>query len=123
MLAGIARSVREHGRPSSPPLMLYGGETVVTMRGPPSGARGGRNTELLLSFAVANAGRNGVWALACDTDGIDGSGDAAGAMVTPFSLLRAKASGPLPRDLLDGHRSFQLFDAIGDLLRTGPGRP
>ena len=121
VLAGIARSVREHGHPSSPPLMLLsGGETVVTMTGPSDAARGGRNTELLLSFAVANAGRDGVWALSCDTDGIDGSGDAAGAMVTPSSLARAEAHGLLPRDLLDGHQSFHLFDAIGDLLRTGP---
>ncbi len=121
VLAGIARSVREHGHPSPPPLMLLsGGETVVTMTGLSGAARGGRNTELLLSFAVANAGRNGVWALACDTDGIDGSGDAAGAVVTPSSLARAEAYGLLPRDLLDSHRSFQLFDAIGDLLRTGP---
>ncbi len=121
VLAGIARSVREHGHPSPPPLMLLsGGETVVTMTGLSGAARGGRNTELLLSFAVANAGRDGVWALACDTDGIDGSGDAAGAMVTPSSLARAEACGLPPRDLLDSHRSFELFDAIGDLLRTGP---
>ncbi len=122
VLAGIARAVREHGHPLPPPLMLLsGGETVVTMRGAASGdARGGRNTELLLSFAIANAGRDRIWALAGDTDGLDGSCDAAGAIVTPSSLRRADASGLLPRDLLDGHRSYQLFDAIGDLVRPGP---
>ena len=122
VLAGIARSVREHGQPLPPPLLLLsGGETVVTMRGPPTGdEQGGRNTELLLAFAVASGGRPGVWALAGDTDGIDGSSDAAGAIVTPSSLGRAGAAGLAPRDLLDTHRSYRLFDTIGDLVVTGP---
>ena len=64
--------------------------------------------------------RAGIWALDRDTDGIDGSAEAAGAIMTPSSLARAEAGGLLPRDLLDGHRSFQPFDTIDDLLWTGP---
>ncbi len=77
VLAGIACSVRERGHPPPPLMLLSGGETVVTMTSPSDAARGSRNTELL-SFALANAGRDEVWAFACDTDGIDGSGDSAG---------------------------------------------
>ena len=122
VLAGISRSVREHAQPMPPPLLLLsGGETVVTMQSAPTGdEQGGRNTELLLSFAVASRGRPGIWALAGDTDGIDGSSDAAGAIVTPSSLQRAESAGLAPRDLLDAHQSYRLFDALGDLVVTGP---
>jgi hydroxypyruvate reductase len=120
VMAGIARSVAAHGLPVAPPaLLLSGGETTVTL-GCKSAGRGGRNTEFLLGLAVALAGAPGIWAAAGDTDGIDGTEDAAGAIVAPDTLARARAVGLDPRAILDGHDSYRLFDAIGDLIRTGP---
>ena len=120
VMAGIARSVATHGHPlPAPALLLSGGETTVTIGHGPAG-RGGRNTEFLLGLAVALAGAPGIWACAGDTDGIEGTEDAAGAIVTPDTLARARAAGLDPRAVLDGHDSYGLFDAIGDLIRTGP---
>ena len=120
VLAGIASSARLHGHPVSPPCMLLsGGETTVTIGSGPAG-RGGRNMECLLSLAIGLAGRPGIWALAADTDGIDGTEDAAGAICTPDTLDRAQAAGLDPRGLLAGHDSYTLFSALGDLVRTGP---
>jgi hydroxypyruvate reductase len=120
VMAGIAHSVAVHGLPlPAPALLLSGGETTVTIGTGPAG-RGGRNTEFLLSLALALAGQPGTWAAAGDTDGIDGTGDAAGAIVTPDTLARARAAGFDPRAVLDRHDSYRLFDAIGDLIRTGP---
>ena len=120
VMAGIARSIATHGLPlAAPAILLSGGETTVTIGQGPAG-RGGRNTEFLLALAVALAGTPGVWAAAGDTDGIDGTDDAAGAIVTPDTLARARAAGLDPRAVLDGHDSYSLFDAIGDLIRTGP---
>ncbi len=99
--------------------MLSGGETTVTLGQGPAG-RGGRNTEFLLGLAVALAGMAGVWAIAGDTDGIDGTDDAAGAIVTPDTLVRARGAGLDARAVLAAHDSYRLFDAIGDLVRTGP---
>jgi len=120
VMAGIARSVRMHGSPlPAPALLLSGGETTVTLGQGPAG-RGGRNTEFLLGLAVALAGAAGVWAIAGDTDGIDGTDDAAGAIVTPDTLHRARTAGLDARAVLAAHDSYGLFDAIGDLVRTGP---
>ena len=120
VMAGIARSVRDHGLPlPGPALLLSGGETTVTI-GSGKAGRGGRNTEFLLGLAVALAGTPGIWAAAGDTDGIDGTEDAAGAIVTPDTLSRAVATGLAPRTVLAAHDSYSLFDAIGDLIRTGP---
>lgn len=120
VMAGIARSVASHGQPlPAPALLLSGGETTVTIGQGPAG-RGGRNSEFLLGLALALAGQPGIWAVAGDTDGIDGSEDAAGAIVTPDTLARARAAGQDPRAALDRHDSYTLFDAIGDLIRTGP---
>ncbi len=120
VMAGIARSIATHGLPlAAPALLLSGGETTVTIGQGPAG-RGGRNTEFLLGLAVALAGAPGIWAAAGDTDGIDGTDDAAGAIVAPDTLARARAAGLDPRAMLDGHDSYSLFDAIGDLIRTGP---
>jgi hydroxypyruvate reductase len=120
VLAGIARSVATHGQPLKPPaVLLSGGETTVTIAGGPAG-RGGRNTEFLLSLAVALGGAPGIWAMAGDTDGIDGTEDAAGALVTPDTLARARVQGLDPRAVLTAHDSYTLFDRIGDLIRTGP---
>lgn len=119
-LAGIARAVRAHGHPlPAPCLLLSGGETTVTI-GPEGAGRGGRNTECLLGLAVALEGTPGTWALMGDTDGIDGTEDAAGAVATPDSLARARAAGLDPRAVLAQHDSYGLFAAIGDLVRTGP---
>ncbi len=120
MMAGIARSVRAHGQPLAPPaVLLSGGEATVTIGRGPAG-RGGRNTEFLLGLAVALGGAPGIWAAAGDTDGIDGTEDAAGAIVAPDTLARARAAGIDPRAALEGHDSYSLFAAIGDLIRTGP---
>ena len=120
VLAGIALSVRTHRQPLPPPaLLLSGGETTVTIRGGKAG-RGGRNTEFLLGLGVALAGAPGIWAAAGDTDGIDGTDDAAGAILAPHSLARARAAGLDPLAVLAEHDSYSLFDALGDLIRTGP---
>jgi hydroxypyruvate reductase len=120
VMAGIAKSVRTHGQPiRSPALILSGGETTVSIGKGPAG-RGGRNTEFLLSLAVTLAGADGIYAVAGDTDGIDGTEDAAGAIVTPDTLARAVASGQNPRAVLAAHDSYSLFDVTGDLIRTGP---
>jgi len=121
-LAGIARSVAEHGLPVRPPcVLLSGGETTVTLRpgdGPPG--QGGRNTEALLGFTLATAGRPGTWALMADTDGIDGVEAAAGALATPDTLPRARAAGLDPRDALRRHDATTLFGALENLVITGP---
>ncbi|MCM2443501.1 glycerate kinase, partial [Agrobacterium vitis] len=82
--------------------------------------RGGRNTEFLLSLAVALKGASGIWAIAGDTDGIDGVEDAAGALVAPDSLIRMRDAGIDPRATLSAHDSYTAFKAIGDLVVTGP---
>lgn len=119
-MAGIARSVKVHGQPvSGPAVLLSGGETTVTMKSETSG-RGGRNTEFLLSLALAAKGEPGIWALAGDSDGIDGSEDAAGAVITPSTLARASAAGFDPQDALAAHDSYSVFASLGDLVYTGP---
>src|SRR3984893_16988223 len=86
--AGIARQCGDWGQPLEIPCVLIsGGETTVTVRG---NGRGGRNAEFLLSLGIATDSRNGIWALAADTDGIDGSEDNAGAILTPDTLQRAR---------------------------------
>jgi glycerate 2-kinase len=82
--------------------------------------RGGRNTEFLLSLAVALDGMADVWAISGDTDGLDGMDDIAGAIVTPDTLARARAKGLDPRAMLTAHDSHSLFDTLGDAIRTGP---
>lgn len=120
VMAGIANSAALHGMPVKvPAVLLSGGETTVTLGGTKPG-KGGRNTEFLLSLAVALDGREGIHALAGDTDGIDGSEDAAGAIITPDTLARATAAGLDPRAVLAAHDSYSLFDRIGDLVKTGP---
>jgi glycerate 2-kinase len=119
VMAGIARSIVEHGHPLAPPcVLLSGGETTVTVRS--RAGRGGRNTEFLLGLAIQLQGTPGVWALAADTDGIDGSEASAGAIVTPDSLARAGALGLVPRELLAANDAWVFFDRLGDLVTTGP---
>jgi len=105
-----------------PTVLLSGGETTVTLDGRNTG-RGGRNTEFLLSLACALEAREGVWALAADTDGEDGANlGAAGAFVAPDTLKRAAVAGLDPRAHLNDHDSGSFFDALGDLVITGPTR-
>lgn len=120
VMAGVAHSVITHGTPvARPAVLLSGGEGTVSI-GSGKAGRGGRNTEFLLGFAVAAAGAGGVYAVAGDSDGIDGTEDAAGAIVTPTTLARGKAEWLDARAFLAGHDSYSYFDAIGDLVRTGP---
>jgi glycerate 2-kinase len=120
VLAGIARSIRVHGQPVAPPaVVLSGGETTVTL-GNAAAGHGGRNTEFLLALALELGGVAGIWALAGDTDGLDGMDDIAGAILTPDALARARAMGLDPRAMLAGHNSHTLFDTIGEAIRTGP---
>lgn len=118
-MAGIARSVREHGTPATPPcVLLSGGETTVTLKG--SSGRGGRNTTFLLGLALSLAGCEGIWAIAADSDGKDGNLDAAGAMVGPDTLARARALGLDPRAMLAANDAGTFFERLGDLVVTGP---
>jgi len=114
-------AARLAGEPTArPTVWLSGGETTVTLAGGPVG-RGGRNTEFALALANALQERDGVWALAADTDGEDGaSGGGAGAIVAPDTLVRARVAGFDPARSLVEHDSGSLFAGIGDLVVTGP---
>jgi glycerate 2-kinase len=116
--AGIARQVARYGQPGEPPLLLLsGGETTVTVKGQ---GRGGRNAEFLLALAVALDGHPGIHAIACDTDGIDGTEDNAGALIAPDSLARGWAKGVNAKTFLANNNGYGFFDALGDLVKTGP---
>jgi hydroxypyruvate reductase len=118
--AALAREVRMYGQPARAPVaLLSGGETTVTLRGK---GRGGRCTEFLLSLAVALDGLDDTWAIACDTDGIDGSEDNAGAVLTADALVRARARGVSARARLDDNDGYGFFEQLGDLVVTGPTR-
>jgi hydroxypyruvate reductase len=117
--AALARQVARRGQPfAAPCVILSGGETTVTVRS--KGGRGGRAGEFLLGTAVALQGEPHVWALAADTDGIDGVEDNAGAIVTPDTLQRAAAAGLSAQDHLDRNDAYSFFHALGDLVITGP---
>jgi len=116
--AGIARSAADHGHPLRPPaVLLSGGETTVTVKGK---GRGGRNAEFLAGLAVGLHGAPGIHALAADTDGIDGSEDNAGAVITPDTLARARAAGLDVAALMADNDCYSLFAALDDLIVTGP---
>jgi hydroxypyruvate reductase len=118
VMAGIALSVRRHGHPARPPVVLLsGGETTVTVRGQ---GRGGRNAEFLLALAVALQGEAGVHAIAGDTDGIDGSEDNAGARIDPSTLARAAAKNLDAKARLADNDAYAVFAALDDLIVTGP---
>jgi hydroxypyruvate reductase len=119
-MAGMALACSRHGFPAKIPcVLLSGGETTVTVRG---NGRGGRNTEFLLGLALALGGASGIHALAADTDGIDGSEDNAGAFVTPDTLARARAAGVDALAHLSANDAWGFFEALDDLLVTGPTR-
>ncbi|MPZ45179.1 MAG: DUF4147 domain-containing protein [Betaproteobacteria bacterium] len=118
VMAAIARQVVRHGEPvPAPCVLLSGGETTVTVRG---NGRGGRNAEFLLALALALDGEANVYALAADTDGIDGTEDNAGCMATPDSLARARALGLDSKAMLQANDGYTLFAAIDGLVSTGP---
>lgn len=119
--AALARAVARRGEPFAKPcVILSGGETTVTVDSRRPAGQGGRATEFLLGCALALQGEPGVHALAADTDGIDGVGPHAGALLTPTSLARARALGLNPQALLDAHDSASFFQPLGDLLVPGP---
>jgi hydroxypyruvate reductase len=118
MHAAIAREVIASGRPARPPLCLVsGGETTVTLRG---GGLGGRNQEFVLAAAIDLAGLERVAVLSAGTDGTDGPTDAAGAIATGRTVWRAQAAGLDPARFLADNDSYHFFEALGDLLKTGP---
>ncbi len=118
LMAGMAQSVARHGEPfEAPCVLLSGGETTVTVRGQ---GRGGRNVEFLLALGLALRGEPGVWALAGDTDGVDGAEDIAGAVLRPDTLERAGAAGMRAADRLDDNDGHGFFSALGDSVLTGP---
>lgn len=104
-------------------VLISGGETTVTVDDATTpGGRGGRNCEYLLALAIALDGAPGIHALACDTDGIDGTEDAAGAFISPDTLARARDAGLDPAAMLRDHDSYSFFERLGDLIVTGPTR-
>ena len=118
VMAGIARQVALHHQPATPPCMLIsGGETTVTVRGH---GRGGRNVEFLLALAIELNGLPNVYALAGDTDGVDGAEEIAGAIVTPDTLARAAALDVNAKARLIDNDGHGFFEALGDQVITGP---
>ena len=114
--AALAYEIRQYSHPwRSPVVLVSGGETTVTVNGE---GRGGRNTEFLLSLAIELGGARNIYALACDTDGIDGLGDNAGAIITPDSLYRAEQMGINFSALLTDNNTYDFFKQTGDLVIT-----
>ena len=118
VMAGITRQVAVHGQPvQAPCVLLSGGETTVTVRG---NGKGGRNVEFLLALGLALQGQPGVYAMAGDTDGVDGLEDIAGALLMPDTLSRARAQHLNPAQSLDNNDGHGFFGALGDAVITGP---
>jgi glycerate 2-kinase len=118
VFGGMALQVAERNQPvEAPCVLLSGGETTVTVRG---SGRGGRNVEYLLSLAIALEGHPRIYALAGDTDGVDGQEEIAGACIGPDSLARAWSQGLRPRDMLANNDGHGFFSALGDSVITGP---
>lgn len=112
-----ARIALDQSVHQTPTLILSGGETSVTVAG---AGRGGRNSEYALALAIALDGAPGIYALAADTDGLDGNTPAAGAIVRPSTLADAKARGFNPQEALESNDTYPLFEALGDSAITGP---
>jgi len=118
VMAGIVRQVKRYGQPvPAPCALISGGETTVIVRGK---GRGGRNVEFLLALAVALRGLDGVYAVAGDTDGVDGQEEIAGAFVDPTTWQRARDKGMDPLARLADNDGHSFFEALGDQLITGP---
>jgi glycerate 2-kinase len=120
VFGGLARQIRKYGHPWKPPVALIsGGETTVTVKG---NGRGGRNSEFLLSLALDLNGLKNVYTLSCGTDGSDGTENNAGALITPDTLKRAADRGVKAAKLLANNDSYSFFEALNDLVVTGPTR-
>ncbi len=120
VMAGIARQVAKFGQPAPAPcVLLSGGETTVTVKG---NGRGGRNAEFLLALLNELKDHSRIHAIACDTDGIDGSEDNAGAYFNPESHRRALAAGLDAAACLNRNDGYGFFETLGDLIFTGPTR-
>ena len=118
--AALEREVLAHGEPWQRPVALIsGGECTVTVRG---NGRGGRCAEFLLSLVHDLQGADGIFALACDTDGIDGTEDNAGAVAAPDSIARGTQLGLHAGKMLENNDGYGFFSALGDLVVTGPTR-
>ena len=116
--AKLALAVAQGDGPMAPPgVLLSGGEVTVTLTG---SGRGGPNTEYLLALALALDGAEGIYAMACDTDGIDGSEDNAGAFIGPDTLSRARDQGLNAEAFLENNDAYSFFEALGDLVVSGP---
>jgi glycerate 2-kinase len=122
--AALARAAAKGQGPFQKPcVILSGGETTVTIKPQPADTprgRGGRAGEFCMGLAQALQGQSGVWALAADTDGIDGIEDNAGARVAPDTLARALALGHKIDAYLQRNDAYGYFEALGDLVITGP---
>jgi glycerate 2-kinase len=122
--AALARAAAKGQGPFQKPcVILSGGETTVSIKPQPAGTargRGGRAGEFCMGLAQALQGQSGVWALAADTDGIDGIEDNAGARVSPDTLARALALGHKIDAYLQRNDAYGYFEALGDLVITGP---
>ena len=117
--AAIVKQVNKYAQPAKAPLcILSGGETTVTIRS--SNGKGGRNTQFLLSLAIALDSLANVYAIACDTDGIDGSENNAGALLYPDTLERAYKLDLNPKKYLEKNDAYTFFFKLGDLVETGP---
>ncbi|MDT3678322.1 MAG: glycerate kinase [Burkholderiaceae bacterium] len=120
VVGAIAREIARHEQPFARPVaLLSGGECTVTIRG---GGTGGRCAEFLLALALELREIGDAWAIAADTDGIDGVGESAGALLAPDTLARAAALGVDARARLDDNDAGGFFGALGDLIVTGPTR-
>lgn len=118
--AALTREIRQYHQPFAPPVALIsGGECTVTVRG---NGRGGRCVEFLTSLAAELDGMENVYALAADTDGIDGTEDNAGAILLPDTPVRAQALGLSAVKMLANNDGYSYFSALGDLVMTGPTR-
>ncbi len=116
--AETALQIQKNGNPLSPPtVILSGGETSVTVKG---SGRGGPNTEFTLSLLQELRGQDGIWAIACDTDGIDGTEDNAGAFISPESFKKSEKLGLDPSEYLSNNDSYSFFHELGDLVSPGP---
>jgi hydroxypyruvate reductase len=120
MHASMALQVARRNQPFTRPcVILSGGETTVTVKG---NGRGGRNAEFLLSLAIALNGHPDIHAIACDTDGIDGSEDNAGALYAPDSIARAELKQLRARTMLENNDGYGFFHALDSLVVSGPTR-
>jgi glycerate 2-kinase len=116
--AAVAKELVHYDQPlSRPACLVWGGETTVTVRGQ---GRGGRNQELALAAALALEGLPGIVLVALGTDGTDGPTDAAGAVATGETVARARALGLDPAAHLESNDAYPFFEALGDLINTGP---